>query len=531
MQTSFPPQPVPQTRTDAPDLREGEGLPYREHDASFPIGTLYSEAEVAAWWWGAERGLRPRVERALGPSEVGARELLREIRQWSSREARESAPGRGVSDESSQDADGLTPEACAYLERLLMDRAVRAAHHEGIVWSPLLSETLYDAPLPREGESAEDVRARDRGDAPAEDEARRAAFLAEAGRNFLNALGSEYAPGFFLALPQKTRVALVLAVGVDSLLSDRVLSRPSRFFTELLELMLSLPLTAEQAARLGERLAQEVYEGTERHDLVQALRTLRSRHGWAWQPRPGQVRVMLMKVDQMHDQRERDLYDEGPESGFISAEPVVRRDLYDAARARHALLYLIDQADRGGAFPGMEELLGRVAGRAAYLEWAASRPFPDPEGVEQIITAWTEEERWRRGVDLGAALVANPVVLQGAKARGWLLGNGQALVLRELLFKDVLEGDEARLAFRRLSTVMPASAKEYLEERAEAAARQLLRSDLGQLLSSENAPARMAAIQFLGRLPEADAVQDLLPPPEIANPKEKASLSSFDLPF
>jgi hypothetical protein len=487
-------------RTDAPRIPANAARPpYRLDAEVVDIGALFSAAEIAEW-----KALHPAlpaawVDDALHPSELIAEECIYGVLEREDAAAMDPFGPAGT--ESRLIRDRL-------LVDLLTERAVRTAHKEGLLWSPLLSHLVYDhlSHAERMGEYGDDAWEEESlGDEP-----RRAAYLEALGRWMVSTAGTPEASVLLERLPASTRRSLAYWVGAHLPLTAPVV----RWLATAAEgaegvLAEAATLTPEAAARLGEHLAAELSAGAAGWTAPDALRALRQRGLWTWQPAAAEVAALW-------DEARRTL-------GYLPAQQDAP-GLPDAGpstiethqQALRAVQCLIDQADRGAPFPAMEEITQAAGTDVFYFEWAGSSPFLDEDGVRALLEAGDRVRDRSLGGDLSATLASNDAALGRGEVRRWILGGRDDGTLHRLLERGVWEGDEVRIAFRRLSLLSPYRAVCFLDEHADAAEARLQASDLSVLLASAQAEARMAAIQFLSRLPNPAERPDPLPAPEVA---------------
>jgi hypothetical protein len=484
------------------------------------VDLLFTPEELAAWR--AHPASRAELlARALDGDEQVVVELVQETRGWDEGASPDPFASRN-SDERLRTGE--------LLDALLMERAMRAAHEEGILWSPLLQEVIYDG-LPIHDRVREEIPTAAEEARRAESDPRRAAFLSELAAWVEMAAGEPDASRLLDQLPEHTMGALMHRIARASAL-------PERLFRWLLErrpaslgaLAEATRLTPEHAGVLGAQMVDEMLAGRSRLDNADALRTLRRRGLWTWSGAGADVQRLARQArDSFAAERA-----EVEKSMLTGYSPIVggeeweraERALRERRRAGQSARFLIDQADRTAeGFPGLEALLDEVGESRYYLWWASSSPFLGEAGVRALLGRWrgaADAPPVRRAIT--SELTKNPAALRLAEPRRWLLEElRDPEMLGHALRTEMFAGEEARLIFRRIATGAPALAGDFLEDSEAYAASFLLRSDLATLLAGKVARTRMCAIQFLGRLEERGEVRDTLPPIDLdAFQKEQA---------
>jgi hypothetical protein len=463
-------------------------FPFRLESARVDLETLFTAAELAAWREHLE-DLRPDfLQAAFDPDELGPRDLAARIHG-------EALFGGG---------DPTDPEdlSCALgLQVFLLERAVRTAHQEKHLFSPLLGEVLY-ARLPVTTREAISSFLHDEGQPGGPEmilgvDAREQAFAdalaewaltREDGFAVLRSLQTHWT-NVHRSLLQGLRSRTLSAGGFERFLD-------AFGYVDLDFVADALVRTPEAARVLGEHTIRQIVEdegGMVGADAGRVLHALERKGLWTWRPSEDEVRAHVARAYEVLMEQKSDPAPRGSlESRYTSAD------------------LLIDYGGRGEPLPSLGELIELLGDDPFFVERLAGNRHASLEELEMLARHREQEHpEWSDEVcDVAWALAIHPTALESAPLRRWLLQGRRTDVLEQIL--PSLRGVEYRLAFRRLSLLAPADAVDLLENEEERS-RWLLKSDLAPLLASSDGEARMRALQFLQYLPEG--VDDPLPAP------------------
>jgi hypothetical protein len=524
--------PYPRVRSDAPTPPDApEFRPYRLEAASLEVASLFSEEEIAALHTDPHLQSSWR-ELALSPEETSAIRLIQRLHDWEA-----DAAGNGAY--SSQE-EQRRAHVGSVLEVFVLQRAVRDAHKETLLWSPLLQEAIYD------GLAAYDRWYAHNGDPTweaecAQNDQRRSNYLSALAEWTVRHAGSEAAAELLRKLPESTRLSLFHRICErHPLLPGLACWLLETGETGARVLAGARTLSPEGARAIGEHLVARMASGAapDRSSSA-ALRTLRQRGLWLWQPAAAELEALEARLGSAAPpwDAEDDLpLHYGEEEGTPGRQWARGSD---AKREKESVLqirlFLADQVDRGAPFPELGILAAGCDDFRSLAEWAVNSPWRDRQMTIDVMRLWdrdgASEERDFSDFDLAPRLAAEPEVVAMPEVREWLLGDRRPSMLLRLLKAGVWEGDEARLAFRRIAVLRPKSAAEYLRHTRDQAVRVLLRSDLAGLLGCDDAESRLAAIQFLGQMPEEVAPRPDRLPPAPPVPRRAKEHDYGSLPF
>jgi hypothetical protein len=485
-------------RTDAPDI--GPAVrPFRLEGAGGTALSLFTEEERAALY--AEPDIAADdLARALHSDEQVAIQLLRELHAWE-----HAAANDPRSDPEPYRRNRITD----FLTTVLLERAVRSAHQEQILWSPLLSEVIYEGADPYErdrawGDLAEEEQKSARSNP------RRHSFLCALAHWMVGRAGTEEASALLAKLPHPVRHSLLYWVREQHVLTPEIVDWLLQAGgTRAWILATADALTQEAARALGERLVKQMQGGPVDTGAGAALRALRERGLWEWQAVAGDMDGLLRRARESRPDREVMTFDDAPPFDMLLSEWEAQNAHRKAAQAeqdsgRQIQRFLIDQADRGRPFPRVCDLLHGPVDAAAAADWVATSPWRSRDSLLAVVRAWDSGEDDLPGPksDWANRLAADPDAIALPEVRVWMLENTYPTTLLQLLNQGVWAGEEAGRAFRRAAQLRAFDAAHFLKSHPDVATALLCRDDLMPLLSSPNSEARLIAIQLIGTLPE-----------------------------
>jgi hypothetical protein len=474
--------------------------PYRLEPAEVPVYDLYSTAELRPWLTRTHPEIRPLVREALEDDERVPLALIQRMRDHC-----HFNTGR---------SDLLDPE----LWNLLVDRAVRTAHLEGILWSPLMRQVVYGpppAPEPALGASQEEIDYYEQGldrHAPARGPVADVYWDALAGwmgeratPEDLQALLCAKEDWLFPALLDR----LSTTAPDPSLLLRLYAARPMDGEV----LLMRAAWTPEAAGVLANHLLHDPEPCAGTAPPYAAFRHIRKEGLWEWKPKAGESERLLGELRCSRAE------------GALAAAPEPTRgegaDEADTRAVRHwsnreSLLawLLATHAGLGPGFPSLDEVFEVVRERGTWVEALMANPRTRLDQIRTLVHyCETEHPEWvERGiVDIDGVLMGRADAVADAGFRERLMRSVRTDVLERLV--GALDGDERRLTFRRLGLLEPWLAGRMLESDDGTLAGSLCPSDLSVLLASPSSRDRMRALQFIGNLDPESAEDCLGPPP------------------